>query len=89
MGDTLVVDKSATGDASKAWIDTDKYGGAIVILVLFMAIVSVVYCRDGFTSPDGVVARKDNHQVRSDTQVDRTWNLEQLEKSVALLNRKV
>ena len=70
-------------------LDMKKYGSAIIIVVLIVIVAGVAYCKqDSFTSPDGVVARKSNNQVRSDTAVDRTWNLKQLEKSVALINRK-
>lgn len=88
--ESLIVnkDKEVTG----GWtIDTSKYGSAIVIVILIMVIAAIVYCKDtsGFASPDGVVASKKSRQsVRSDTHVDRTWNLAELEKSVALLNRK-
>lgn len=88
----LVVDKE--GDDEKTgggWFSFDykKYGSAIVIVVLVVIIASVVYCKEGFTSPDGVVASKESRLgVRSDAHVDRTWNLIELEKSVALINRK-
>ena len=65
-------------------------GPNIVIIVLFVVIISVAYCKkDTFVGADGVVARKSSGMgVRSDTEVDRTWNVAELEKSVALLNRK-
>ena len=84
---SLVVDMGE--NKTKPWIHVKKYGGFVVILLIFTIIISIVYYKDGFTSADGVVARKDIKQVRSDTQVDKEWNLEQLEKSVSLLNRKL
>lgn len=88
----LVVEKE--GDNIKGgavgWVDTKKYGSAIIIVVLIMIVASIAYCKqsDGFVSPDGVVARRSQRQIRSDTEVDRTFNLKELERSVALLNRK-
>jgi len=90
----LVVDKptaDTTGGAEGGgWIDTKKYGSAIIIVVLIVIVAAVAYCKnpDGFASPDGVVARRSQRQVRSDTEVDRTWNAKELERSVALINRK-
>jgi hypothetical protein len=90
----LVVDKEGGGVLSGVlggWINTEKYGSVIVIVVLMLIVASVAYCKhglDGFASPDGVVARRSQRQVRSDTEVDRTWNLKELERSVALLNKK-
>lgn len=83
--DELVVDKEVSW-----WsIDTKKYGSAIIIIVLIIIIVSVCYCKDGFVSPDGVIAGKESRMgVRSDAHIDRTWNIAELEKSVALINRK-
>jgi hypothetical protein len=71
--------------------DAKKYGSSIIIVVLILIVASVVYCKqgsDGFASPDGVVARREQKQVRSDTEVDSAWNLKELERSVALLNTK-
>jgi hypothetical protein len=96
MTDSIVVDTIAGGTGigsavSNSWVNKSKYGSAIIIILLVVVVVSVAYCKDGFTnvSPDGVVAKKSSQkQIRSDTHIDRTWNLEQLERSVALLNRK-
>lgn len=93
-GGGLVVDKStsdATGGAEGGgYLDYKKYGSAIIIVVLIMVVASVAYCKnpDGFASPDGVVARRSQRQLRSDTNVDRSWNLKELERSVSLINRK-
>lgn len=90
----LVVDKieeNTTGGAEGGcWIDTKKYGSAIIIVVLIIIVGAVAWCKnpEGFASPDGVVARRSQRQVRSDTEVDRTWNAKELERSVALINRK-
>jgi hypothetical protein len=95
MSDTdggLVVTK---GDDDKtvgggSWIDTKKYGSAMIIVVLIIIVASIAYCKssDGFASPDGVVSRRSQRQVRSDTEVDKSFNLKELERSVALLNKK-
>jgi hypothetical protein len=75
---------------SSSWIDTKKYGSAIVIVVLIVIVASIAYYKnaDGFASPDGVVSRRSQRQIRSDTEVDRSWNLKELERSVSLINRK-
>ena len=65
-----------------------QYAPALTVILLVIIISSVCYCKDGFASPDGVVARKGNNQTRSDSHVDKKWNLKELEKSVALLNSK-
>lgn len=80
-------DKTVEGSS---WIDTKKYGNAMIIVVLIVIVASVAYCKspDGFASPDGVVSRRSQKQVRSDTEVDRSWNLKELERSVSLINRK-
>jgi hypothetical protein len=72
------------------WIDTNKYGSAIIIVVLIVIVASVAYYKnaDGFASPDSVVSRRSQRQVRSDTEVDKNWNLKELERSVSLINRK-
>jgi hypothetical protein len=69
----------------------EKYGSSIIIVVLILIVASVVYYKqgsDGFASPDGVVARRGQKQIRSDTEVDSAWNLKELERSVVLLNEK-
>lgn len=66
-----------------------KHGSILVVIVMVVIVLSVNYCKEGFASPDGVIANKsEKKQVRSDTEVDRTWNLQELERSVNLLNRK-
>jgi uncharacterized membrane protein YdbT with pleckstrin-like domain len=84
---SIVVSDDVTGGGL---LDMKKYGSAIIIVILIVVVSSIAYYKqDGFiSSPDGVVARKSNIQVRSDTEVDRSWNLKQLEKSVALINRQ-
>lgn len=94
MSDTdsdLVVAKGADDKTiGGSWIDTKKYGSAIIIVVLIVIVATVAYCKksDGFASPDGVVARRSQRQTRSDTNVDRSWNLKELERSVSLINQK-
>lgn len=89
----LVVDKTSGGTeegSGTIWIDTKKYGSAIIIVILIVLVAVVAYCKtsEGFASTDGVAASRSKNQVRSDTEVDRTWNLKELERSVALINRK-
>ena len=88
----IIVDKEDGDKTTNGWFSFDykKHGSAIVIvIVLVIIIVCVVYYKEGFTSPDGVVASKDSRLgVRSDVHVDRNWNMAELEKSVALINRK-
>lgn len=90
--DTLVVNKDEDEKASflTSIVDVKKNGTVIIIIVLIVIVISVAYCKnsDGFVSPDGVVARRSQRQSRSDTEIDRTWNMKELERSVALLNKK-
>jgi hypothetical protein len=73
-----------------SWIDTKKYGSVMIIVVLIIIVASIAYvkCPDGFASSDSVVSRRSQRQERSDTEIDRTFNLKELERSVALINRK-
>lgn len=84
----IVVEKD--GVEKDGWYSTVKANsGGVVIAALFIIIFLVVCKKDGFASPDGVVAGKASRVgVRSDTEVDRTWNAAELEKSVALINRR-
>lgn len=86
----LVVDTAEVTDGG--WFSSDtvkQHGSVIIIVVLIVIVISVAYCKkESFASPDGVVSRRSQRQNRSDTEVDRTWNLDELEKSVALINRK-
>ena len=87
MAGDLIVD-TITNSVNQ-FIDVKKYGSLIIIAVLVLIVIGVTYYKsEGFSSPDGVVSRRSQRQVRSDTEIDRTWNLAELEKSVALLNRK-
>lgn len=62
----------------------------VLVVVLICVVLYFCYCnKDSFISPDGVVASKASRKgVRSDSHVDKKWNLKELEKSVALLNEK-
>jgi hypothetical protein len=89
--ESIVVSTDDKGkEKNKYWVDIQKHGSAIVIVALLVIVGAIIYCKtsEGFVSPDGVVARRSQRQIRSDTQVDRTWNAKELEKSVKLLNRK-
>ena len=56
-----------------------------LVIVLFAILVYCSY-KESFASPDGVVARKGKHQKRSDPEVDKEWNRQELEKAVAAIN---
>lgn len=91
MDKGLVVNKDKEGgsEGGGGWFSSGKkYAPALVVVVLIVIIASVVYCKDGFASPDGIVARRSQRQIRNDANFDKTFNLKELEKSVALLNRK-
>jgi hypothetical protein len=83
----IVVKKS--GDTKNIWVNAKKYGPIMIIciLIIIVGVTGFVKSRDGFSSPDGVVSRRSQRQIRSDTEIDKTWNLKELERSVALLNR--
>jgi hypothetical protein len=84
-----VVVNTDSPDTTGQGFGIKKYGSAIVIIGLIILIMSISYCKtEPFTSPDGVAARNNQPQVRSDPEIDRKWNLQQLEKSVALINRQ-
>ena len=83
----IVVDTTTESTSVKEASFFKKNGAILVVIVMIFIVLSVNYCKEGFASPDGVIA-KSQKQIRSDTEVDRTWNLNELEKSVALLNRK-
>ena len=87
MDESPVVEKSVPNET----LDESffkKYSSAIIIASLVLIVVIVYYCNtpEGFT-PDSSSARISQNQVRSDTNVDREWNLKELERSVALLNQ--
>jgi hypothetical protein len=64
---------------NKAWI---------ILMVIVLIVVSTCYYKDGFISPDGIIAGKESRQgIRSDSHVDKDWNLKELEKVVAQINR--
>lgn len=85
---SIVVDKQNPTSGGFEW--KSKYNSILIIIVLLVIVVAVYYCKDSesFTSPDGVVSRRSQRQVRSDAEVDKAWNIKELERSVALLNRK-
>jgi hypothetical protein len=84
--DPLIVNKET--DTSYSF-NYKEYGSIGVIAVLIIIVAVVAYYKDPecFTSADGVVARRSQNQSRSDPEVDREFNLKELERSVALLNR--
>lgn len=75
----------------ESWFSSDicmRYAPVLLIVALIVVISTVVCYKDGFASPDGVVARRSQRQIRGDADFDKTFNLKELEKSVALINRK-
>jgi hypothetical protein len=62
---------------------------AVSVLIMMLLVYYVARRGDGFVSADGVVARRGQRQKRDDPGVvgSRDWNLAELEKSVALINR--
>ena len=91
MESTLVESKeNKYGLFSIEQLKKNKQLTTVIIVVLICVILYFCYCnKDSFISPDGVVASKASRKgVRSDSHVDKTWNLKELEKSVALLNKK-
>ena len=79
----------AEGGAESGLSMIANNGSMIVIIVLLLIVLYVASCKsDSFLSADGVVSRRSQKQVRDDPEVSREWNLAELEKSVALINRK-
>ncbi len=66
----------------------EKHGSTIIIGLLILTVMIIAYYRESFISADAVASRQSNNQVRSDNEVDKTWNLKEFEKSVASLNEK-
>ncbi len=87
--DNIVVDKVEVSTESSL-LDLKGWGTPVLIALLIILVMAVAYYKggDGFTSADSTVARRSQNQKRSDTEVDRVWNLKELERSVALINRK-
>ena len=62
-----------------------KYKKHIAACILLLVVILIFYNTEGYVNaPPGLSGQ----QVRSDPASDRQWNLEQFEKSVALLNSK-
>jgi hypothetical protein len=85
-----------TGDSPKTGViailkkHQTKIIGVVVVIVLLCVMYYAIYGTEGYAgyaSPDGSITRKGRSQTRSDANFDKTWNLKELEHSVALLNR--
>jgi hypothetical protein len=62
-----------------------KYKKHITAVVVILVCILIVYNLEGYVNaPPGLAGK----QIRSDPASDKQWNLEQFEKSVALLNSK-
>lgn len=61
---------------------------ACCVALMIVLISTVVYCKDNFVSTDGIASRRSQGQIRDDAAFNKTFNLKELEKSVALINRK-
>lgn len=55
------------------------------VLVVMCLIIAYIYCKDGFASPDSVVARRSQRQMRTDPQFD-SWDTDKLEACVKSIN---
>lgn len=91
MDPPIVTTKEETvGIFSIKNLKKNKQLTTVLAVVLICVVLYFCYCnKDSFISPDGVVASKASRKgVRSDSHVDKKWNLKELEKSVALLNEK-
>ena len=79
------VDTSTTvgpNKATKTFVLSREYIPIAIILVLVLVVIFVYWCKDstGFTNSSLV--------TRSDSVIDKEWNLRKLEESVASLNNK-
>lgn len=69
-------------------IPKKQIGPIVLIIVLIIIVIAVAYCKKEGYTPDSIVARRKQPQVRDDVDFNKTWNLKELEKSVELINRK-
>ena len=82
----MIVDsgaKSAVDSEAEPLTFYQKNSSVIVILVMILIVITVSYCKCGtiiYTTDGG-------DSTKSDTsKIDKTWNLAEFEKSVALIN---
>ena len=62
-----------------------KYKKHIAAIIVILIFILIAYNLEGYiNAPPGLVGK----QIRSDPANNKQWNLEQFEKSVALLNSK-
>lgn len=62
-----------------------KYKKHIAAVIVILVFILIVYNLEGYVNaPPGLAGK----QIRSDPANDKQWNIEQFEKSVALLNSK-
>ena len=62
-----------------------KYKKHIAACIVLLVVILIFYNIGGYiNAPPGLSGK----QIRSDPASDKQWNLEQFEKSVALLNSK-
>ena len=64
-------------------LDSKQYVPAMFIVMMLLMITGVIYYKDGFVGTSTA-----HGQIRSDSSFDKAFNLKELEKSVATLNRK-
>lgn len=60
----------------------------VIVIILVAVAISVSYCKKEGLTPDSVVSRRTQPQVRDDVDFNKTWNLKEFEKSVSLINRQ-
>jgi len=86
---SLVVDKlDYTGTFIKG--AKEHAPACILIFVLILILYIATYHKDtldSFTSPDGVVARRSQSQIRDDPEIDKDWNQKEMENAVSALNK--
>lgn len=69
----------------KEFLFIKKYKKHIVAAIVLLVVILIAYNVQGYVNaPPGLAGK----QIRSDPANNKDWNLEQFEKSVALLNSK-
>lgn len=72
-------------DEKERFLFITKYKKHIVAVIVILVFILIVYNLEGYVNaPPGLAGK----QIRSDPANTKQWNLEQFEKSVALLNSK-
>lgn len=72
-------------EEKERFLFVSKYKKHIAAVIVILVFILIVYNLEGYVNAPSGLAGK---QIRSDPASDKQWNLEQFEKSVALLNSK-